>query len=81
MIKIKNDATVPKTVSRLIQFCTSKVLRKLANQFLTIHVGLREGGGSRVVVSTAAFHARVRGLVPGLSGLKKNKKCFFPIHV
>ena len=24
------------------------------------------GGGPRVVVSTAAFHARVRGLVPGL---------------
>ena len=23
------------------------------------------GGGSRVVVSTAAFHARVRGSVPG----------------
>ena len=31
------------------------------------------GGGPRVVVSTAAFHARVRGLVPGLSGLKKTK--------
>ena len=27
------------------------------------------GGGPRVVVSTAAFHARVRGSVPGLSGL------------
>ena len=31
------------------------------------------GGGPRVVVSTAAFHARVRGSVPGLGGLKKNK--------
>ena len=39
------------------------------------------GGGPRVVVSTAAFHARVRGSVPGLGGLKKTKKCFFPIHV
>ena len=29
------------------------------------------GGGPRVVVSTAAFHARVRGAVPGLGGLKK----------
>ena len=38
------------------------------------------GGGPRVVVSTAAFHARVRGSVPGLGGLKK-QKCFFPIHV
>ena len=30
-----------------------------------------EGGGPRVVVSTAAFHARVRGSVPGLGGLKE----------
>ena len=26
------------------------------------------GGAPRVVVSTAAFHARVRGSVPGLGG-------------
>ena len=32
-----------------------------------------EGGGPRVVVSTAAFHARVRGSVPGLGGLKETK--------
>ena len=32
---------------------------------------LFEGGGPRVVVSTAAFHARVRGSVPGLGGLKE----------
>ena len=31
------------------------------------------GGGPRVVVSTAAFHARVRGSVPGLGGLEENK--------
>ena len=31
------------------------------------------GGGPRVVVSTAAFHARVRGSVPGLSGLRETK--------
>ena len=30
-------------------------------------------GGPRVVVSTAAFHARVRGSVPGLCGLKETK--------
>ena len=35
------------------------------------------GGGPRVVVSTAAFHARVRGSVPGLGGLKE-KKMFLP---
>ena len=36
--------------------------------------GLR-GGGPRVglVVSTAAFHARVRGSFPGLGGLKETK--------
>ena len=31
------------------------------------------GGGPRVVLSTAAFHARVRGSVPGLVGLKETK--------
>ena len=35
------------------------------------------GGGPRVVVSTAAFHARVRDSVPGLGGLKEKKK-FLP---
>ena len=35
-----------------------------------IHV---KGGGPRVVVSTAAFHARVRGSVPSLGGLKETK--------
>ena len=31
------------------------------------------GRGPRVVVSTAASHARVRGSVPGLGGLKETK--------
>ena len=31
------------------------------------------GGGPRVVVSTAAFHARVRGSVHGVGGLKETK--------
>ena len=31
------------------------------------------GGGPRVVVSTAAFHARVQGSVPGLGGFKESK--------
>ena len=34
--------------------------------------------GPRVVVSTAAFHARVRGSVPGLGGLKETK--MFLLH-
>ena len=36
------------------------------------------GGGSRVVVSTAAFHARVRGSVPGLGGLQETKNVSSP---
>ena len=36
------------------------------------------GGDPRVVVSTAAFHARVRGSVPGLSGLKETKNVSSP---
>ena len=32
-----------------------------------------QGGGPRVVVSTAAFHARVRGSVPSHGGLKETK--------
>ena len=37
------------------------------------HLLKSQGGGPRVVVSTAAFHARVRGSVPGLGGLKETK--------
>ena len=37
----------------------------------TLHCS--KGGGPRVVISTAAFHARVRGSVPGLGGLKETK--------
>ena len=36
------------------------------------------GRGPRVVVSTAAFHARVRGLVLGLGGLKETKNVSSP---
>ena len=32
-----------------------------------------QGGGPRVVVNTAAFHARVRGSAPDLGGLKETK--------
>ena len=32
-----------------------------------------QGGGPRVVVSTAAYHASVRGSVPGLGGLKETQ--------
>ena len=42
---------------------------------LDIHT---KGGGPRVVVSTAAFHARVRGSVPALGGLQETTKMFLP---
>ena len=42
-------------------------------RFLFLNSSYLKGGGPRVVVSTAAFHARVRGSVPGLGGLKETK--------
>ena len=42
-------------------------------KYFVAHSKLSVGGGPRVVVSTAAFHARVRGSVPGLGGLKETK--------
>ena len=36
------------------------------------------GGGPRVVISTAAFHARVRGSFPGLCDLKETE--MFLLH-
>ena len=39
---------------------------------------LDQGGGPRVVVSTAALHARIRGSVPGLGGLKETKNVSSP---
>ena len=47
---------------------TSTATRPMFNPSL-----LLMGGGPRVVVSTAAFHARVRGSVPGIGGLKETK--------
>ena len=41
--------------------------------YIKTWVSTPQGGGPRVVVSTAAFHARVRGSVPGLGGLKETK--------
>ena len=45
----------------------STLKKRLSNLFAT------PGGGPRVVVSTAAFHARVPGSVPGLGGFKETK--------
>ena len=46
--------------------CVCAHLGYLVAHALNYHL---PGGGPRVVVSTAAFHARVRGSVPGLGGL------------
>ena len=43
-------------------------------QLGVIMVSVHLGEGPRVVVITAAFHARARGSVPGLGGLKETKK-------
>ena len=45
---------------------------------IVLNVPQWEGGGPRVVFSTAAFHARVRGSVPGLGGLKETKNVSSP---
>ena len=42
-------------------------------RFKMVMLSAQQGGGPRVVFSTAAFHARVRGSVPGLGGLKETK--------
>ena len=57
----------------LFSITQSKV--KLTLFFYQVHnmVLCDLGGGPRVVVSTAAFHARVRGSVPGLGGFKETK--------
>ena len=54
--------------------------RRWANIRTTLgqSANIKTGGGPRVVVSTAAFHARVRSSIPGLGGLKENKKVFLP---
>ena len=45
---------------------------------LSVHECMCMCGGPRVVVSTAASHARVRGSVPGLGGLTESK-IFLPL--
>ena len=43
-----------------------------------VHASDMRGGGPRVVASTAAFHVRVRGSVPGLGGLKETTNVSSP---
>ena len=53
----------------------SSINPTLANTSCLLDTG---GGGAEVMVSTAAFHARVRGSVPGLGGLKETKNVSSP---
>ena len=55
--------------SAIIERVQDLFTTKMQNKFAWLGLG----GGPRVVVSTAAFHARVRGSVPGLGGLKETK--------
>ena len=58
------------TLSYLISMFTHLKHLKL---YLAVATHNFKGGGPRVVVSTAAYHARVRGSVPGLGGFKETK--------
>ena len=81
MVKISwlsNSEILHKAPPRLITKATETSLtgpkkpnNKIREQQSSWYVEM--GGGPRVVVSTAAFHARVRGSVPGLGGLKETK--------
>ena len=61
----------------LCRFCCSTLVQHCINVVQIFCICLAcihsEGGGPRAVVSTAAFHARVRGSVPGLGGFKETK--------
>ena len=60
-------------VKSSVIFCILKFWQSKKIKLITTSFSFREGGGPRVVISTAAFHARVRGSVPGLGGLKETK--------
>ena len=69
----------PSTVTASCQWYGAPFSAELNFCILKVHHSIivtvsKVGGGPRVVVSTAAFHARVRGSAPGLGGLKETKK-------
>ena len=50
------------------------LIAKKSESVSQLYIGCSlRGGGPGVVISTPAFHARVRDLVPGLGGLKETK--------
>ena len=59
--------------------CLASILKPLRSaEQLCLDATCGRGGGPRVVVSTTAFHARVRGSVPGLGGLKETNNVSSP---
>ena len=59
--------------SMLVQWSGLALKQHWINVRFKQYLVISSGMGPRVVVSTAAFHARVRGSVPGLGGLKETK--------
>ena len=64
-----DDGTNRRTGGRANASTSNKTIERLSYE---------RGGGPRVVVSTAAFHARGRGPIPGLGGLKQTKNVSSP---
>ena len=57
----------------IIYYAKSSPYSRIGILYCLRFVSASTGGGPRVVVSTAAFHARARGSVPGLGGLNETK--------
>ena len=63
----------PKNIHRLVYSNNWKTNGSFSTLLYILPFLCSVGGGPRVVVSNAAFHARVWGSVPGLGGLKETK--------
>ena len=64
-----HNAPKMNNAQRLISPCHNPI----SDRQIYVALTSNRGGGPGVVVSTAAFHARVRGSVPGLGGFKETK--------
>ena len=80
-----SDISYPKVIILISKFfdrkniCQRRATETIHNTvFLFNNLDDDAGGGPRVVVSTDAFHTRVRGSVPGLGGLKETKNVSSP---
>ena len=67
--RFDRDGYLSDFVIRYNEFVNEKLVMYPTAESVWRHMG----GGPRVVVSTAAFHARVRGSVPAFGGLKETK--------